>query len=883
VASAWTPASAWAEEPETIEAETTETAETVEARIRALPERYREWLASVSVLATEAEREVFLGLGEDYQRNHFIRHFWKVRDPYPDTPRNELQEVWEARAKEALELFGELTGARAEAVLTFGAPTRRKPLLCPELLRSLEVWEYAEGSGQIRGFFDLVFVGFQSRGRGPHRMWSPEEGLRSLFLPSALGGAIDDAQLAQRIARDCSRGDDVLSALAQSLDLSRVASPAELIAKPNDEWVRSFAARSTDLPSDAEAMEGRLRVDFPGRHQSRTVVQGLVAVPKAGLAVGQVGKHRSYNLVVDGEVLRKGELFDQFRYRFSFPPDVPSDEIPLVFQRYLRPGVYELIVKVEDVESGRFYRQTREIEVPKVARRKGRAHAPAATAGLAPPPDRASAEPAATTTDATDATDAGAVPAGETTDGDGLGSFARQLSEANASISTGDHSIKILALPDILTVGKLRVQARTRGEGIERVSFELDGRPVMRKSRPPYSVELDLGDAPRFHTLRVAALDADGEELANDEVTVNAGPHRFSVRLLEPRSGRRYRDSVRAHAEVQVPEGERLDRVELFLNETPVAVLYQPPFEQPMLLPESEEVTYVRAVAYLEGGNSTEDVQFINAPDFIDQLDVQLVELYTTVTDRKGDFVEELTADDFTVYEDGIRQEVRRFEAVRDLPIRAGLVLDTSLSMLADLRHVKSAAYRFFESVLTPRDRAALVTFNNEPRLAVRFTNDKEVLAGGLADLIAEGETALYDSIIFSLHYFSGLKGKRAIIVLTDGEDSHSHYNYEDAVDFARRTGVAVYVVGLNLQAKSSDVRLKMRQLTSETGGELYFIDTASQLGRVYNEIQRELRSQYLIAYQSSQGGGDPDDFRRVEVEMARKGLEAKTLRGYYP
>jgi GWxTD domain-containing protein len=230
VASAWTPASAWAEEPETIEAETTETAETVEARIRALPERYREWLASVSVLATEAEREVFLGLGEDYQRNHFIRHFWKVRDPYPDTPRNELQEVWEARAKEALELFGELTGARAEAVLTFGAPTRRKPLLCPELLRSLEVWEYAEGSGQIRGFFDLVFVGFQSRGRGPHRMWSPEEGLRSLFLPSALGGAIDDAQLAQRIARDCSRGDDVLSALAQSLDLSRVASPAELIA-----------------------------------------------------------------------------------------------------------------------------------------------------------------------------------------------------------------------------------------------------------------------------------------------------------------------------------------------------------------------------------------------------------------------------------------------------------------------------------------------------------------------------------------------------------------------------------------------------------------------------------------------------------------------------
>ncbi|MEE8523061.1 MAG: VWA domain-containing protein, partial [Thermoanaerobaculia bacterium] len=459
---------------------------------------------------------------------------------------------------------------------------------------------------------------------------------------------------------------------------------------------------------------------------------------------------------------------------------------------------------------------------------------------------------------------------------------ADPFAEANASISTGDHTIKILALPDILTVGRLRVEARTRGEGIAKVAFSLNGRPVMRKTRPPYSVEINLGDKPRTHVLRATALDAEGQDLAVDEVLVNSGPHRFSVRLLEPQRGKRYRESVRAHVEVDVPEGEKLERVELFLNDTPVATLFQPPFEQPILLTDGEVMTYVRAVAYLESGNSTEDVRIINAPDYIDEVDIQFVELFTTVADRRGNFIDDLKLEELAVFEDGIEQTVRRFESMRDLPIRAGLVIDTSLSMLSQLRQVKKAAYRFFEQVLSARDRAALITFNDEPRLAVRFTNDREILAGGLAELAAEGETALYDTIIFSLHYFAGLKGKRAVVVLTDGEDSHSTYSYDEAIEFARRTGVSIYVIGLGLPSRDNDVRLKMKRLTTETGGELYLIDSVGHLERVYDEIQQELRSQYLIAYQSSQQRTD-DEFRQVEVRMLRKGLEAKTIRGYFP
>jgi Ca-activated chloride channel family protein len=225
---------------------------------------------------------------------------------------------------------------------------------------------------------------------------------------------------------------------------------------------------------------------------------------------------------------------------------------------------------------------------------------------------------------------------------------------------------------------------------------------------------------------------------------------------------------------------------------------------------------------------------------------------------------------------------IRRFETMDDLPIRAGLVLDTSLSMENELEEVEKAAYRFLETVLQPRDRACLITFADEPQLAVRFTNDPSILAGGLSGLVAEGETALYDSVIYALHYFAGLKGKRAIIVLTDGEDSKSRYSYEEAVEFARRTGASIYVIGLGLSSSDPEVRAKLAGLTKETGGELFFIDSARNLGRVYETIQHDLRSQYLLAYQSS-AAMSADEYRKVEIRVKRKGLEAKSLRGYYP
>jgi len=840
------------------------TAPTEAEAFAALPERHRDFLLSAEVLISPKEREIFLSLHEAYQRDAFIRRFWKVRDPYPRTEQNELQERWESHVRQAREELGETTSERALTLVFFGEPTRRLPVSCQVLREPLEVFFYDQGAEPIRQSFTVIF-----QGRGPRaRRWRPVEGLRSLLEMSGSVGRTEQ-EMINLIGEECLRSSDLFSAIGQAIDLDEVKAKG-LWPTPNEEWVLAFAARTTDLPADAEPLSADLELTFPGRNQSRTAVQGFFRVPRAQLQPSKLGEHLFYNLIVDGEVLRQGELFESFRYRFDFPAETAPEEIPLIVQRYLRPGPYRVILRVEDVVSQRMARSDLELEVPR--------YDPNAVAAIAEDDEDADAD--ATEADGDSATSA--TLASSTTPTVLPSAWQSALEEANASLSAGDQVIKILPLRDGLQIGKARVEARTRGEGIARVAFELNGRRVMSKSSPPYSVELNLGPKPRLHRLRVVALGEAGETLAVDETLLNAGPHRFAVRLVEPQVGKVYQKSLRAHAEVEVPEGEQLDRVEMFLEETRVATLYQPPFEQPILLDQPGALSYVRAVAYLADGNTAEDVRFINAPDFVDELDVQFVELYAAAVDRRGDFVEGLTAKDFEVKEDGVVQKVRRFEAIRDLPIRAGLVIDTSLSMEAQLKDVEKAAYRFIETVIQPRDRAALITFNDKPRLAVRFTNDKAVMAGGLAGLAAEGETALYDTLIYGLHYFSGLSGKRTLVVLTDGADSRSTYTYDDALEFARRAGVSIYVIGLGLPFNQRDVRGKMIRLAAETGGEAFFIENPSQLGKIYENIQRELRAQYLLAYQSNQKT-ENDAFREVEVKVDRPGVEVKAMKGYFP
>ncbi|RMH16076.1 MAG: VWA domain-containing protein [Acidobacteria bacterium] len=810
-----------------------------------LPEKYRQWLESVEKLITKTERELFLQLEKDYQRDAFIEEFWKARDPYPRTSRNEFRDEFMRRTDQATELFGDLRDERAQTLLINGHPTARIEVSCSELW-PIEVWFY--DSRDYHGG-DVLLLFYQRWGQGPWRLWHPLDGLDDL----AINGRTTYGDIDLR----CTESDAILAAIGYLTNLG-VAGVATLqaqlsrpIEQPRGEWVASFQAYSTDLPEGAELFDATLMVGYPGRYQSRTIVQGTVAVPVAGVASATLGDFRSYNLILTGEVLSGDVLFDSFRIKYDFPADEVEDRehdlagngshgpmLPLVFERYLRGGTYRLIVKVEDLGSGRVFREERTIEVPKLDQ------APA------PPP----LDP-------------------ET---------ARILAEANAAIRNGETTVKIAPLQGEWQTGLVRIDAMTTGDDIDRVSFVLDDETVLTKRRPPWNVELDLGEVPRPRLLRVVAFNAAGEEVASDEVMLNAGRHRFAVRLVEPQRGKRYARSLRAKVDVSVPEGEGVERVELYVNETKVATLYQPPYVQPIVLPEDEPVAYVRAVAYTPDGNSTDDWVFVNAPGNLDELDIQYVELYVTVLGGDKRPVDDLRPEDFQIFEDGAPQTIARFERVRDLPIHAAIMLDVSASMEERLADAQAAALRFFEQTVTPRDRATVVTFNDHPNLTARFTNDVTALAAGLAGLKAERSTAIWDSLIFTLYYFNGIKGQRTILLLSDGRDESSRFPYEDALEYARRAGVTIYAIGLDLPRSALSDRRKLNKLADETGGRAFFIKDVAELGSIYETIERELRSRYLITYQST-NTSTAKDFRFIEVKMTRGGLEAKTMRGYYP
>jgi Ca-activated chloride channel homolog len=813
----------------------------------------RNFLEEVAILITPKEREAFLSLQKEYQRNAFIRRFWQVRDPYPETPGNELELRWEDRVQVAREKYPNLAEDRARMLLVFGEAEKVMKSRCSAVL-PLELWYYS-GTERIKGAFVVAFFQPQGSVNGPYRLWHPSEGVSVLLPPEQ---RLRGAGSLEEIADECADGQDVVSYLGGAMDWG--LAEKRVLPHPGDEWLSAFLQRSTDLPDGAARLPGRLEVAFPSRLGSRTVMQGLVSLAGGDARPETVGGQSFYTFQVDGEILYRDDLFESFRYRFAVPGSqlAAGGEIPLVFQRPLRPGAYTLIVRVENTSAGRYFRDQREIEVPAVTQT-------AVTAAVAPPAPEAAA------------TAAGA-PAPP-------GSAADALAEANAAASpapSDEVSLRLLPPSPGLLLKKIRVEAVSTGTDIARVRFELDGKPVLTKGKAPWSVELDLGDQPRLRRLRALGLSKSDELLASDEVLLNAGPHRFSVRLVEPLPGATYRKSLRAQAEVRVPEGEKLAQVDFYLNETRVASLFQPPFVQPILLPAPGETVYVRAVASLADGNSAEDLVLVNSPNPSDHLDVQWVELYTSAVDRRGRPVDGLTKDDFSVFEDGKPQTIRRFDRVRDMPIYAGLMIDTSGSMDEEIKDAVEGALRFFESVLKPKDRAAVITFSDKPDLAVRFTNDRERLAGSLAGLTAGGNTALYDSLIYALYYFGGIQGKKAIILLSDGRDEGSRYNFTDALEYAKRSGVAFYSVGIHLLSKDGDVRNKLQRLSDETGGRAFFIDRSSELAHVYKLIEEEVRSQYLVAYQSANAEA-PDKFRSVEVKVARPGIEAKTLRGYYP
>lgn len=435
--------------------------------------------------------------------------------------------------------------------------------------------------------------------------------------------------------------------------------------------------------------------------------------------------------------------------------------------------------------------------------------------------------------------------------------------------------------------GATRFDALVSTTAVESVVFELDGATVATRNRSkllerPFAARITLADPPRPQTLVAIALDADGSELGRDSLTINELDAPFRVRIRElagdPAAG-----SVEVAADVTLPAGARLDRVEVYRNQTLLERFDTPSVRYRVPTPEVGLEDYVRVAAFLEDGRSIDDVVLLAYPESVERVEVNLVELHVVVTDQQGEAVDDLSASDFTIVHRGQPQATQSFAYADDVTLLLGLVVDTSGSMRLMMHDTRKAAVKFLGTTVTGRDRAFLVDFDRRPRLLHPTTSDLPALLLDLARLEAEGETAMYDAIVFSMAQFERQPGRKALVVLTDGDDLDSTFGPRYCIDLALQAGVPIYIIGLQLDTFERRYSKKdLRKTTSETGGRLYFVESLDELDRAYAQINGELRSQYSLSFYAD-SDLDAAARRDVEVRLSRPGLTARTVVGTGP
>ena len=811
-----------------------------EARRQAINElrpRHLDWLRSVRGLISPPELDYFLRLTEDFRRDLFIRAFWEPRDPDRATPGNELKERWERfRDQPGGPPFGD---PRFMLLLLNGPPggwllpDGRPVAVCYSRSKELEIWFYGQSERIDRDFLVILQQRAESQ---PYEVYLPGQSLRPI---QRSGGRLPSTNIHELCAEDLLR--------YSHIEISRVGDYDQLLREalspplPSPEWLANLAAAATDLPRGAETFDVGVKLDFPDRKQSRTAVRVMLGVSR-DVAPGQrfsEGGELLHHFRLVGEVIKEGQLFESFRYAFEGPTPEQATLIPLGFSRYLRPGPVSLRLLLEDVYSGRFSRVVREIEIP----------APDGLPPAAGPPPKPAQRP----------------------------------------------KLQLYPPPGNVHVGKIRFRARAPVDlDLDKVTFYLDDRPVLSKRRPPYSVELDLGDAPEPRRVRVVGFVGDAE-VATDQIWLNQGAQRFRVQLIEPRPGGIYPGNVTASAQVDTPDDKPPERLELYLNDELVATLSEPAspkrganvtYSQPLALPASAGAggaCVVRAVAYLADGTSAEDTVVIGASAFTDVIEVRLVELPVLVTGAGGEPITGLSRDAFRVFDDGVERPVERFEPASEAPLTAAVLIDRSISMAPHLEPVADAARAFAAATIHgDDDRVAVFSFADDLTVDAGFSAGAPERERALAGLQALGGTAFYDGLVQAFNTFEGISGAPALILFTDGQDETSQLTFEQTLDAARRAGVRLYAVGLEAAYLNKADRRVVERLAVETGGRAVFIAGLDELAGEYLRISEELRAGYLIAYQAPSAGTE-STYRKIKVEVDARGAKVRTRNGYFP
>jgi Ca-activated chloride channel homolog len=268
-------------------------------------------------------------------------------------------------------------------------------------------------------------------------------------------------------------------------------------------------------------------------------------------------------------------------------------------------------------------------------------------------------------------------------------------------------------------------------------------------------------------------------------------------------------------------------------------------------------------------------------------VNVELVNVLFTVTDKAGKFIRDLKQDSFKVYEDGKRQQITNFSTESNLPLTIALLIDTSGSVRDRLRFEQEAAIEFFGSTLMRgKDSALIISFDSGIELVQDYTDDSEKLSKSIRTIRAGGGTSLYDAIFLAASKkLAGQTGRRVIVLISDGDDNSSRTSITEALETVQRNDIVLYAISTNsveLSGEGSSRGEKvLKRFAEETGGRMFSPVKLQDLNASFRNISEELRLQYTLAYRSTNLLRD-GAFRRIRVEPSDKRYVVRSRKGYY-
>lgn len=438
--------------------------------------------------------------------------------------------------------------------------------------------------------------------------------------------------------------------------------------------------------------------------------------------------------------------------------------------------------------------------------------------------------------------------------------------------AAGDRPVFRLLVPSGLTIGRVVLGAEVDDSRVATVVWTVGD--VTRRSGPPsFEASFAVGAVPHERTVLAVALDREKNPLYEKEAILNPGERFLGVEILSPFEGQRLSGTVRVLIRARIPGDDAIAALTLDAGEGPRLIPGDGP-ERTAFADIPDRTTPLAVHLRTTGGRTAERTIVLNGRGILASSEAHIVEQVVGVT-RGGEPLEGLVSGDFSVRDASGPCEIREVRLLRDLPLAAGLLVDTSQSLMHRDALKQATASLFVDRTLRDADRAFLTRFGPAVVKVVGWTREKApirqaVLA--LEDDVLPG-TLLYDGVIHALYQFQGYQGARALLLITDGRVYEDDVEAATAIAYAKQSGVKIFALGLPATAevvvpkkeKDGEGRTVERldyvpvaeppdltslgALADATGGRVYAVTRADDLPRLYAEIERDLRTQYLVSY----------------------------------